>query len=168
MNIEETLTDEDFASGFSGGVLEAGKYKVRVVGANPRIKVSKAGNRYLNIALAAVETASGEKVKSDLIYHSVPFEGTNKSGGLNRKMFAGFVTALGLDKDAARSVFASLMETAPSADSIDPSAKTEVQLTINGDSISLAGRELMASIKTEDYEGTTSNRISSLWAVKAE
>lgn len=167
MSIEETLTDADFDTGFSGGIVPADKYKVRVVGASPRIKVSKTGNRYLNIALAAVETQAGEKITSDLIYQAVPFEGTNKSGGLNRKMFAGFLTALGFEPEAVKEIYSNLIASAPAADTIDNSAKTEVTLELAGDHVSLAGRELMASVKVEEYQGKTSNKIGSTWAVKS-
>lgn len=160
------LTDDDFDTGFENEIVPAGKYKVKTIKGNPRIKVSKSGNRYLNFRLAAIETLEGERVNSKIIYHTVPIEGTDKNGNPLRRMFAAFFTALGLDKTAVRSVYTGVIETAPA--SADIADDTEVELTLNGDRFSLDGRELMASIKVEEYEGKESNKISSVWAVKAE
>lgn len=161
-DLETLLTDDDFATGFEQTIVDPGKYKVKTLDDKPRIRVAESGNRYLNIRLAATETASGERVNSKVIYHSVPFEGVNKKGEPNRRMFAGFFSALGLEKDAVKSVYANLMETAPVAAAIGDD--TEVALAINGDPISLKGRVAMASIKKEEYAGKESNKISSVWA----
>lgn len=171
MDINELLTDEDFKTGFESELVPAGKYKLKVIKGNPRIKVAESGNRYLNLRLAATETDAGEKVNSKIIYHSVPFEGENKNGNSNRGMFAGFFTALGLDKDAVKSVYADLVATAPKAAEITD--KTEVQLRLNGDNFNLDNRTLMGSIKEHSYtnksgETVNDNRVGSVWAIKAE
>lgn len=170
-DIENLLTDEDFKTGFESEIVAEGKYKLKVIKGLPRIKVSEGGNRYLNLRLAAIETETGEEVNSKVIYHTVPFEGVNKNGDYNRGMFAGFFTAIGLDKDAVRSVYASLLAEAPAARDIGE--KTEVTLKLNGDILSLDNRTLMGSVKIRTYtnkkgEAVTENRVGSVWATKAE
>lgn len=168
-NVTGLLTDADFETGFESSVVPAGKYKMKAIKGNPRIKVAQSGNRYLTVRCAAIETLDGERVNSKIIYHSVPFEGTNKKGEPNRRMFASFLTALGIEKDAVKAIYAHLVETAPSASAIaDAGEPTEVALELNGDKLSLDNRTFMASIKVEDYEGTESNKISSVWAVAGE
>lgn len=166
MDIENMLTDDDFKSGFEAELVPAGKYLVKCIKGNPRIKVSKTGNRYLNLRLAAVETEGGERVNSKIIYHIVPIEGTNKKGQRNAAMFAGFFSALGLDKDAVRELYTELLTSAPTAESIGDD--TEVQLTLRGDKFDLTGRTLMASVKEDEYQGKTKNVIGSVWEPKAK
>lgn len=165
MNIEAMLTDDDFLTGFEGEVIPKGKYIIKCIKGNPRVRTSKAGNRYLNIRLAAVANADGETVNSEIIYHTVPFEGTDKNGNPLRRMFAGFFSALGLEKDAVREIYAGLLEAAPIAGETEEKG-TEVQLTLGGDHFTLDGRTLMASIKVEEFEGTERNVVSSVWAIK--
>ena len=174
MDIENILTDEDFKNDFDPTVVPAGKYLCKLLKGNPRIKVSKDGNRYLNVRLVATETADGEAVRSEVIYHVVPIEGTNKNGQPNRRMLVGFLKALGFEDGAIKSIFTTLMEEAPTSGNIEKD--TEVELKLNGDKVSLDGRTLMASIKERSYvatkgpragESVLSNAVGSLWAVKA-
>lgn len=173
-DINEILTDEDFKTGFESVIVPAGKYEAKLLRGNPRIKVSESGNRYLNLRLVATATDAGEPVRSKVIYHTVPFEGTNKEGNPNRRMFAGFMAALGLEQDAVRDIYTALVETAPTAAEITAGdGKTEVALTLKGDNFSLDNRTVMASIKEQTYtnragEQVVTNRIGSVWAVKAE
>jgi hypothetical protein len=174
-DIGTILTDDDFKSEFDPVIVPAGKYRVKLLPGKPRVKVSKAGNRYLNVRLVAMENEAGEFVNSKVIYHTVSVEGVGKTkDGKDfplRRMFVGFMKAVGLDEETIKSVYTSLLEDLPAVSEIGD--KTEIQLRVGSEPLSLANRQLMASIKEETYtskEGqeVEANRIGSLWAAKGD
>ena len=163
-DLENLLTDDDFKTGFEPEVVPAGKYKAMLLKGAPRIKVSKTGNRYLTVRLVAKETIDGERVNSKVIYHSIPFEGVNKNGNSNKGMFAGFFTALGLEKEEVKDLYANLLTEAPAPEAIGD--REEVTLMLGGEVFDIGGRELMASIKQDTYNEVTRNVVGSVWALK--
>ena len=162
-DIENLLTDDDFKTGFEPEVVPAGKYRMMLIKGAPRIKVSKSGNRYLTVRLVAKETQDGERVNSKVIYHSIPFEGVNKNGNSNKGMFAGFFSALGLEKDQVKDLYANLLSEAPAPDVIGD--REEVTLKLAGEVFDLGGRELMASVKQDTYNEVTRNVVGSVWTL---
>lgn len=171
MDLENLIPDDAFDTGFESTIVPAGHYKVKCIKGAPRVKTSRAGNRYLTVRLAATETKEGDRVNSEIIYHTIPIEGTDKNGKSLVGMFAGFFSAFGLEKDDVRGILASLLESAPAAGettNAEGNEGVDVQLNLNGDHFSLDNRTLMASVKVEEYQGKEKNTISSVWADTAE
>ena len=159
MDINTLLPDEAFENSFQRGPVEPGKYKLKVF---PKVyaRKAKSGDRYISLGLAAVENENGNRVNSDIINKILPIEGVDSKGNSKCGMFAGFFSALGLEKEQVRNLLATLHETLPA----DPDGE-EVNLSIAGEPLYLEGRFVMGSVKVEEYQGEDKNSVSSVWAV---
>lgn len=179
MTIEDVLTDDLFdeieTSNTSFGIVPKGTYRLRVstekAEGQARVRTGKAsGDRYLSVIMAPVATKTGEAVSGSAIFHTVPFEGTfegtDKDGNTVTRekavFFAQFFTGLGLDRSQVRSVLESVFATAPAATDTGDKG-TNIGLSINGEPFSLEGRELMGSVRIEEYNGKESNKIGKVW-----
>lgn len=164
-NENSLLPDEAFET-FKAGPVEEGKYLlvIREMKSAPgtiRVRKSKAsGNRYAEILVSPKETLDGSPVRGSLINHRLMIEGTDKNGKTLVTRFVEFFSALGFDKDAVKSIHSALVQ-----DASDASEEgVQVQLKLNGDAISLNGKAIAGSVKTEEYNGKTKNAIKSVWA----
>lgn len=164
MEHENLIPDEAFDTGFTSSLQPEGKYVAQIVSPKVKIKTSKTGNRYLKVYAATKATEDGAPAHSELISKIVMIEGTNSKGNANVNMFAQFFSSLGYEKDEVRALLAELLETAPSANEVSED-EADVQLSINGETLNLKGKEFMAKVKVEEYNGQERNTIASTWAI---
>ena len=160
--------EEAFEKSFpEAELLEPGKYNLAIRGKQIVAKRGKSGNVYLTVAAAATSDLEGNTVRSGLIYHMIPFEGTNSKGVANINQFATFFTSLGLDPDQVRALATSVVEQVSGLDLVagDRDSKAELSLSINGEPYSITGSTFAGTIKVDEYNGKSSNKIGSTWAI---
>lgn len=166
MSNENSLLPDDAFQTFKAGPVEEGKYVLAVIETKAapntiRVRKSKtSGNRYAEILLSPKETLDGVRVNGSLVNHRLMLEGTDKNGKTLTGNFAGFFSALGFDKDQTRAIHAALIEDSSSASE----EGIQVPLKLNGDQISIAGKKIAGSLKTEEYNGKVKNAVKSVWA----
>jgi len=160
MSIENLLTDDDTAIGYSKELLPEGDY-ILGLGSKISAKVTPKGKRKIKVGLRPISTIEGEAVRGKFVNFSAEIDRVTLQDGTSFNPAGKLFGALGIDTETANAMLTAIHEAFPASEEVQAAEFGQVDLTatVGGEPLSFEGRKVAAHVVQAQFNDNTYNEV---------